>query len=52
MIRKKLKKNNNQTIAFNVLYAKNDKRYPAYVSKFNSKHEKEVILLMIPNKEG
>ena len=28
-----------------------EKIYPAYVSKQNSKHEKQVILLMIPNGE-
>ena len=26
--------------------------YPAYVSKHNSNHEKQVIILMIPNGEG
>ena len=25
------------------------KKYPAYISKHNSNHEKEVILLTIPN---
>ena len=28
--------------------AKKEKVYPAYVSKHNSNHEKQVILLMIP----
>ena len=28
------------------------KTYPAYVSKHNSKREKQVILLMLPNGEG
>ena len=42
---------NNVTIALNVLYAKKEKMYPAYVSKHNSNHEKQVILLMIPNRE-
>ena len=28
------------------------KIYPAYVSKHNSNHEKQVIILMIPNGEG
>ena len=28
------------------------KIYPAYVSKHNSNHEKQVIILMIPNEEG
>ena len=31
---------NNLTIALNVLYAKKEKIYPAYVSKNNSNHEK------------
>ena len=43
---------NNVTIALNVLYAKKEKIYPAYVSKHNSNREKQVILLMIPNGEG
>ena len=46
----KLEKNN-VTIALNVLYAKKQKIYPAYVLKYNSDHEKQVILLMIPNGE-
>ena len=33
------------------MYAKKEKIYPAYVSKHNSKCEKQVILLMIPNME-
>ena len=36
---KKIEKNN-LTIALNVLYAKIEKLYPAYVSKNNSNHEK------------
>ena len=48
---KKFEKNN-VTIALNVLYAKKEKIYPAYVSKHNSNCEKQVILLMIPNGEG
>ena len=48
---KKFQKNN-VTIALNVLYAKKEKIYPVYVSKINSKQEKQVILLMIPNKKG
>ena len=40
---------NNVTIALNVLYAKKEKIYPAYVSKHNSNREKQVILLMILN---
>ena len=31
---------------------KKEKIYPAYVSKHNSDHEKQVVLLMIPNREG
>ena len=42
----------NLAIAFNVFYAKKEKMYPAYVSKHNSDHEKQVIILMIPNGEG
>ena len=47
---KKFEKNN-ITTALNVLYASNEKIYPAYVSKHNSNHEKQVILLMISNRE-
>ena len=43
---------NNLTIALNVLYAKKEKIYPAYVSKHIINLEKQVILLMIPNVEG
>ena len=39
------------TIVFNVLYAKKEKIYPAYVSKHNSNREKQVILLVIANRE-
>ena len=42
---------NNVTIALNVLYAKKEKICPAYVSKYNSNREKQVILLMISNGE-
>ena len=34
-----------------VLYAKKEEIYPAYVSKHNLNHEKQVILLMISNGE-
>ena len=34
----------------NVLNAKKEKIYPAFVSKHNSNHEKQVIILMISNK--
>ena len=47
---KKFEKNN-VTIALNVLYAKKEKIYPAYVLKRNSNHEKQVILLIISNGE-
>ena len=47
---KKFEKNN-VTIALNVLCPEK-KVYPAYVSKQNSKREKQVVLLMIPNWEG
>ena len=42
-------KNNNVTIALNVLYANKEKIYPAYVSKYNSNREKQVTVLMISN---
>ena len=50
MIGKKNEKNN-VTITLNVLYTKNEKVYPAYISKHNSNLEKQVILLMISNRE-
>ena len=43
---------NKLTIALNILYAKKEKIYPDYVSKYNSNYEKQVILLMITNGEG
>ena len=46
---KKFEKNNLK-IALSVLYAKDEKTYPTYVSEYNSKREEQVILLMIPNK--
>ena len=33
------------------MYAEKEKIWPAYVSKHNSNHEKQVILLMISNRE-
>ena len=42
---------NNVTIALNVLYAKNEKIYLAFLSKNNSYCEKQAILLMISNGE-
>ena len=38
-------------IALNVLYDNQEKIYPAYVSKHNSKREKQVIRFIISNKE-
>ena len=35
----------------NVLYTEEEKIYTAYVSKHNSKHKKQVTLLIIWNKE-
>ena len=46
MIGKKIEKKN-VTIALNVLYAKKEKIYSAYVSKQKSTREKQVIPLMI-----
>ena len=34
------------------MYAKNEKIYPVYVSKQNSKREKQAFFLMIPKGEG
>ena len=47
----KMFEKNNLMIALKVLYAKKEK-HPAYISKHNSKHERQVVLLMIPNREG
>ena len=42
-----------KTIAPNVLYAKNEKIYPAYISKCKSNREKkQANILMISNREG
>ena len=41
---------NNLTIAFNVLHIEEKEIYPAYIWKHNSTPEKQIILLMIPNK--
>ena len=41
----------NVAIAINLLHAKEGKIYPAYISKHNSNHEKQVTLLIIPNEE-
>ena len=42
---------NNPTISLNILYIKEKEICPAYISKINSNCEKQIILLMIPNKE-
>ena len=47
---KKFEKNS-LTTGLNVLYAENEKIYPAYVSKHNSNAEKQVIPLTILNGE-
>ena len=47
MLRKK-----SLTICLNVLYAKDEKTYSAYDSKHISKFEKQISLLMIPNRKG
>ena len=44
-------KENNVTIALNVLYDKKEKICPVYVSKQNSNREKQVILLLVSNRE-
>ena len=44
-------KKNNPKIAPNVLYIKETEICPAYISKINSNFEKQIILLMISNKE-
>ena len=48
---KKFEKNK-RTITLNVLHAKKEKVYPAYISKHNSSREKQVTLFMIPNGEN
>ena len=47
---KKFEKNN-LTIVLNILYTKEKKILPAYISNQNSTREKTITLLMIPNKE-
>ena len=42
---------NNPTIALNILYIKENNIYPAYISRYNSTHEKQIILLMISYEE-
>ena len=36
----------------NVLYTKKMEICPAYISKYNSDHRKQITLLMIPNEKG
>ena len=43
---------NNPTIALNILYAKEKEIFPAYISNHNLILEKQIILLMILNKEN
>ena len=42
----------NPTSILNVLNTRNKKVYPACISKYNTQREKQVIVLMVPNKEG
>ena len=42
---------NNPTIALNILYIKENNIYPTYISRYNSTHEKQIILLMISYEE-
>ena len=51
MIGKKLRKINEQLLSM-FLHAKEEKVYPAYISKHNSSREKQVTLFMIPNGEN
>ena len=43
--------NNNLTIALNILYIKEKQIYPTDISKHSTTREKQMILLMIPNKK-
>ena len=45
---------NNLIIALNILYTKEKEILPAYISKYNSTREKQIMLLIIMNekKEG
>ena len=47
---KKFEKNN-LTISLNILYIKEKEILPGYISKHNSTCEKQIILLIAPNKE-
>ena len=42
---------NNPAIALNILYVKEKEIIPAYISKIKLNCEKQIILLMIPNKK-
>ena len=42
---------NNLTIALNIFFVKEKEILPAYISKYNSTREKQIILLMILNEE-
>ena len=42
---------NNWVIVLNTLYIKEREICPFYISEINSNWEKQIILLMIPNKE-
>ena len=42
---------NNPIIALNILYIKEKKIGPAYISKIYSNCEKQIILIIIPNEE-
>ena len=42
---------NNPTTTLNILYIKEKEICPTYISKINSICEKQIIILMIPNKE-
>ena len=50
MIGKRLRKDNSR-IALNIFCINKKEIYPAYISKHNSTHKKQIILLMIPNEE-
>ena len=41
----------NPTIALDILYTKEKEILPPYISKQSANHEKQIILLMIPNRE-
>ena len=47
----KMFEKNNPTTALNILYTKEKEILPTYISKHYSIREKQIILLMIPNKE-